>query len=72
MDWFLATELIRNVKHSYHSSSFIQKVGLPSWRSGFLIGESPHRGPKPFSADLPGACSHLKHKNPEPSALGLL
>lgn len=26
IDWFLAIELIRNVKHSYHSSAFLQKV----------------------------------------------
>ena len=26
VNWFLAIELVRNVKHSYHSSAFIQKV----------------------------------------------
>ena len=26
VDWFLSIELIRNVKHSYHSSAFLQKV----------------------------------------------
>ena len=26
VDWFLAIELIRNVKHSYHSAAWITKV----------------------------------------------